>query len=61
MLLKSYLEHADLAYHEFLLTHNVKRGIGEIFSFRGMRALVVLELRYRNVSDWTDKFFFLSG
>lgn len=30
VLLKSDLEHANVTYHEFLLTHNVKKGAGEI-------------------------------
>lgn len=54
-------EHVDLTYYEFLLTHDVKMGAREICSFRGMHVLVVLELRYRKVSNWTGKFFFLSG
>lgn len=49
---------ADLRYREFLLTHHVKRGMGEICSFKGMAlTLIVLELRYHKVSDWIGKFF----
>lgn len=46
-------EGADLMiYREFLLTRHVKSGTGEIYSFRGMAPmLVVLESRYRKVSD----------
>ena len=60
-MLKFDPEHADFTYRKFLLTHNVKRGAGDICSFRGMHALVVLEPRYRKVTDWTNKFFFVSG
>lgn len=50
VLSKSDLEHADLTYHEFLLTHNMKRGTRKICNFRGMPTLVVLESRYCKVS-----------
>lgn len=60
MLSKSNSEHANLTYCEFLLTHNVKRGVGEIYSFREMPTLVVLEPRYCKVLDWTNKFFLSS-
>lgn len=36
-LLKSDPENADLTYREFLLTHNIQRGIGEIYSFKEWR------------------------
>lgn len=48
-MLKSNPKHADLTYCVFLLTYNMKRGARDICNFRGMRALVVLELRYHKV------------
>lgn len=60
-LLKSDLEHAEFTYCKFLLTHNVKRGAGDICSFRAMSSFVVLEQWYRKVPDWTGKSFFGSG
>lgn len=60
-LLKSNLEHANLNYHEFLLTYNIKWGGGDIYSFRGMHAPIALEPRYRKVPNRTSKFFFVYG
>lgn len=36
-------ERVDLTYHEFLLAHNKKSDVGDIYSFRGMSTPVVLE------------------
>lgn len=60
-LLKSDPEGADLTCRKFFLTHNMKRGIGDIYNIRVMSVIVVLEQQYRKVSDWTWKFFFVSG
>lgn len=54
-------EHAGLTYHEFLVTQNVKRSVGDIYSFKVISTLVVLEHRYRKIANWTDKFFFISS
>lgn len=59
--MKSDLEHVNLTYRGFLLTHNVKRGTRDICSFKGTSALVVLEPRYRKVFNWTVKLFFMSS
>lgn len=58
-LLRPNPEHADLTSRKFLLTYNVIRRVGNIYSFRVVSSLVVLDPRYHKIKDLTSRFFFM--